>query len=73
MFLEALCDFYDLLRRHNVGDLPKEGLSLAKISYCLILSKTGELVDIMDMRTQAKIEEYQRRCLFPSNEGEQIV
>lgn len=69
MFLEALCDFYDLLRRHNVGDLPKEGLSLAKISYCLILSKTGELVDIMDMRTQAKNRRIPTQMFVPEQRG----
>lgn len=50
MILQALCKYYDILEKEGVKDLPKEGYSMGKISFALILSKTGELKGVMDLR-----------------------
>jgi CRISPR-associated protein Csd1 len=55
MILSALNDYYHRLvaspdSETGLAKVPPYGFSEQQISYCLVLSKTGELVDIEDVR-----------------------
>lgn len=50
MILQALYKYYNILQDEGIKDLPKEGFSIADIYFVLIISKTGELKGIMDLR-----------------------
>lgn len=51
MILQALNDYYQRLRERGVG-VALPGYSQEKISYVLVLSLDGELVDVQDVRVQ---------------------
>ncbi|MDD4077631.1 MAG: type I-C CRISPR-associated protein Cas8c/Csd1 [Bacilli bacterium] len=71
MLLESLCKYYDLLLENNKENLATEGLSLEKISFCLVLSRDGELLDIMDLREQnsSGTKKLWRLMLVPEQRG----
>lgn len=52
MILSALNDYYQRLLTQDVG-IALPGYSQEKISYVLVLSPEGELVDVQDIRVQA--------------------
>ncbi|ACO79324.1 CRISPR-associated protein Csd1 [Azotobacter vinelandii CA] len=52
MILSALNDYYQRLLTQDVG-IALPGYSQEKISYVLVLSPGGELVDVQDIRVQA--------------------
>lgn len=52
MILQALNDYYQRLRTQDVG-IASPGYSQEKISYVLVLSSAGELVDVQDVRVPA--------------------
>lgn len=52
MILSALNDYYQRLLTQDVG-IALPGYSQEKISYVLVLSPAGELVDVQDIRVQA--------------------
>ncbi|WP_010603693.1 type I-C CRISPR-associated protein Cas8c/Csd1 [Pseudoalteromonas maricaloris] len=54
MILSALNQYYDRLNNENQGKVPNFGFSEERISYVLILSKQGELVDIVPNLTDEK-------------------
>ena len=51
MILQALNDYYQRLLTQDVG-IALPGYSQEKISYVLVLSSAGELVDVQDVRVQ---------------------
>lgn len=48
MMLASLCEYYDRLAERD--EVPVSGFSQEKISYALILSQDGKLVDVQDIR-----------------------
>ena len=52
MILQALNDYYQRLLTQDVG-VALPGYSQEKISYVLVLSSAGELVDVQDVRVLA--------------------
>jgi CRISPR-associated protein Csd1 len=50
--LAALSDYYDRLA--DRGDVPPYGYSMERISYGLVLSEDGQIVDIVDFRIDGK-------------------
>ena len=52
MILQALNDYYQRLLTQDVG-IALPGYSQEKISYVMVLSPDGELVDVQDVRVQA--------------------
>lgn len=52
MILQALRKYYERLTRDPRRDVPLPGFGLAKISFALVLSADGELVDVHDLREQ---------------------
>ncbi len=55
MILTALNNYYDRLTEQGNPDISPYGFSQEKISYALVISPEGELVDVVDLRdTSAK-------------------
>ncbi len=54
MILSALNQYYDRLNNGNQSKIPAFGFSEEKISYVLVLSEQGELVDIVPNLTDEK-------------------
>ncbi|MEP2650661.1 MAG: type I-C CRISPR-associated protein Cas8c/Csd1, partial [Paraglaciecola sp.] len=54
MILSALNKYYDRLSNDSQGKVPSYGFSEEKISYILVLSKNGELVDVVPHLTDEK-------------------
>lgn len=71
MILEALCKYYDILAKEDVKDLPREGYSMGKISFALILSKDGQLNGIMDLREREGKKVLPKLMLIPEQNGRQ--
>lgn len=69
MILEALCKYYDILANEGVPDLPREGYSMGKISFALILSKDGDLNGIMDLREKDGKKIFPKQILIPEQSG----
>ena len=47
MIISALSEYYDQLRREHPGEVAEPGWSRIKISYLLVLSQDGELVNVV--------------------------
>lgn len=54
VIVQSLAKYYDLLSGDDSVKIPKPGYSPAKISFGLIISKNGELTNIIDLRTDGK-------------------
>lgn len=54
MILSALTQYYDRLNSDNQGKVPTFGFSEEKISYILVISEQGELVDLVPNLTDEK-------------------
>lgn len=54
MILSALNQYYDRLSNDNQGRVPVFGFSEEKISYILVLSEQGELIDLIPNLTDEK-------------------
>lgn len=69
MILQALCKYYDILEREDTSDLPRDGFSLGKADFALILSKDGELTGIMDLREKDGKRIISKQMLVPEQSG----
>ncbi|MGH4140734.1 type I-C CRISPR-associated protein Cas8c/Csd1 [Clostridium sp.] len=69
MILQDLCKYYDILSEERVADLPREGYSMGKISFVLILSKSGELNGVMDLREMQGKKIFPKQMLIPEQSG----
>jgi CRISPR-associated protein Csd1 len=54
VIVQSLVRYYDILAGNNSVKIPKTGYSPAKISFALIISKEGELTNVLDLRTDGK-------------------
>lgn len=54
MIIPALCRYYDILDADEDTPISKEGYSIAKVSFVLVLSADGELTNIIDLRSDEK-------------------
>ncbi|MDY0042338.1 MAG: type I-C CRISPR-associated protein Cas8c/Csd1, partial [Desulforhabdus sp.] len=50
MILQALNKYYDRLSSGEEGRIPVFGFARQKIHFCLVLSPSGELLDVQDLR-----------------------
>ncbi|SKA78250.1 CRISPR-associated protein, Csd1 family [Caloramator quimbayensis] len=50
MIIESLCRYYDIISSDGEHEVPLIGYSRVKVSFALILSEEGELLDIADLR-----------------------
>jgi CRISPR-associated protein Csd1 len=54
MIVQSLAQYYDILAGDDTVTISKPGYSLANISFALVISKAGELTNIVDLRTDGK-------------------
>jgi CRISPR-associated protein Csd1 len=54
VIIQSLVRYYDILAGDPTVNIPKKGYSPAKISFALVISKDGELTNIVDLRTDGK-------------------
>ncbi len=54
MIVPSLVRYYDILAGDETVTISKPGYSPAKVSFALVLSKEGELTNIVDLRTDEK-------------------
>ncbi len=52
MILQALTSYYDRLDADPDANIPKDGFSVQKVAFCVVLSPKGKLVQIEDSRQQ---------------------
>lgn len=69
MILQALYKYYNILQDEGTDDLPKEGFSVQKVSFALIISKNGELKGIMDLRDSNGKKILPHEMLVPEQKG----
>lgn len=62
-YLSELCRFYDRLSGDPLSGMPPEGMSAEKISFALVISPDGDLVDVRDLRDS---EGHVLRCFVPA-------
>lgn len=61
MIISALYKYYQILASDEKSDIPLYGYCSAKVGFALIISKTGELLDVISL----KIEEPDGKKLIP--------
>lgn len=66
MILQALNDYYQRLRERGVG-VALPGYSQEGISYALVLSEEGQLVDVVDLRKHDGKKAFPRRMTVPAS------
>lgn len=54
MIIQSLARYYDILAADDSVKIPKTGYSPAKVSFALVISKEGDLTNILDLRTDGK-------------------
>ena len=54
MIVQSLVRYYDILAGDNSVKIPKTGYSPSKISFALVISKEGDLTNVLDLRTDGK-------------------
>lgn len=71
MILQALCKYYDILTGDGTSDLPREGYSMGKVSFALVLSEDGEITGVMDLREANGNKVSPKLMLIPEQSGRQ--
>lgn len=66
MILQALNAYYHRLADDLGSDVPQEGTSMENISFALVLSGDGMLVDVEDLREQGKNKNRPRKINVPA-------
>lgn len=54
MIVQSLVRYYDILAGDDSVKIPMTGYSPAKVSFALVISKDGDLTNILDLRTDGK-------------------
>ena len=54
MIVNTLYKYYETLLDDRDSGVSRPGLSKAKVAYCLVLSRAGQLLDIVDLRVERR-------------------
>ncbi|MDO7788728.1 type I-C CRISPR-associated protein Cas8c/Csd1 [Desulforamulus aquiferis] len=54
MIINALYNYYDTLQLDPNSGISQPGYSKAKVSYCLLLSMAGQLLEVIDLRVDGR-------------------
>lgn len=54
MIVNALYKYYETLLNDQDSGVSRPGLSKAKVGYCLVLSREGQLLDVVDLRVERR-------------------
>lgn len=50
MLLQALVDYYDIIAEDEYSGISKQGFSKVKVSYALVISREGDLVNVLPLK-----------------------
>lgn len=65
MIINALCQYYETLLKDPDSGVSRPGYSKAKVGFCLILSRDGRLLDILDLRVERRNKLVSREIEVP--------
>jgi CRISPR-associated protein Csd1 len=54
LIIQSLCKYYEILANDEECDIPKYGYSSTRVSAALVISKEGELVDIISLKVESE-------------------
>lgn len=54
MIIQSLCRYYDILAKEESGAISKPGYSQGRVSFALVISREGDLENIVDLRNGDK-------------------
>ena len=66
MIIQALNDYYKRLRKDPESNIPPFGFSREKISFALVISDTGKLIDVKDLREKSGKKIVARQLIVPA-------
>lgn len=69
MIVNALYKYYETLLDDRDSGVSRPGLSKAKVGYCLVLSRVGQLLDVVDLRVERRNKPVSREIDVP----EQVI
>ena len=59
MIIQSLCRYYDILAKKENGAISKPGYSQGRVAFALVISREGELENIVDLRSGDKKSQLQ--------------
>lgn len=67
MILQSLVKYYEIMAEDEQSGIPKPGYSMAAVAYALVLSKEGELLDVLPLKDKIGKggKEIARKMLVP--------
>jgi CRISPR-associated protein Csd1 len=65
MILQALNAYYERLKNQPDSDIPIQGMSRQKIHFALVISKEGQLIQVLDLRESVKNKKIPRQLVVP--------
>ncbi len=66
MILQSLAKYYDILAQDEQSGIPRPGYGMVNVSYALVLSKNGELINVLPLKNKnAKGKEIPQKRLVP--------
>lgn len=65
MIISALYNYYRTLLEDKNSGVSKPGFSKARVAYCLVLSREGRLVDVVDLRVERNNKPVSREMVVP--------
>lgn len=66
MIINALYKYYETLLNDNDSGVSRPGFSKARVGYCLVLSREGKLLDIIDLRVESRNKLVSREIDVPA-------
>lgn len=66
--IDALYKYYETLLNDRDSGVSRPGLSKARVGYCLVLSRAGRLLDIVDLRVERRNKPVSREMDVPEQE-----
>ena len=65
MIIHALYKYYETLLNDSDSGVSRSGLSKANVGYCLVLSREGQLLDLIDLRVENRKKLVSRKMDVP--------
>lgn len=66
MIIQALNEYYGRLKQNSNADIPDLGFSREKIHFALVLDKSGNVVDLKDLRDRSDNKKIAKQLIVPA-------
>jgi len=66
MIIQALNEYYKRLKQYQSSNIPSFGFSNEKIHFALVLSDTGKLIDVKDLREKQEKKNIPKELIVPA-------